>query len=128
MKFSCNGQVRIMARATPRRDETVALSIAVADTGPGITPEVAAKLFRPFAQADSTSTRRYGGTGLGLAISKQLVELMGGAIEVESQFGEGSVFRFTILLDTGDSAAVAPALRHGCLQSGPIGIMFGWPR
>ena len=97
MKFSGNGQVRIMARATPRRDETVALSIAVADTGPGITPEVAAKLFRPFAQADSTSTRRYGGTGLGLVITRRLAKLMGGDVRLESEPGKGSVFTLQLV-------------------------------
>jgi PAS domain S-box-containing protein len=85
------------------------LHFVVRDTGIGIRPDALAKLFTVFMQADQTMARRYGGTGLGLAITKQLVELMGGHISAESRVGEGSTFRFDVVLAAGDSATAAPA-------------------
>ncbi|SDU00434.1 His Kinase A (phospho-acceptor) domain-containing protein [Verrucomicrobium sp. GAS474] len=77
-------------------DGTRHLHLEVSDTGIGMTEEVIARLFRPFTQADSSTTRKYGGTGLGLAICKRLVDLMGGALAATSVPGQGSTFRFTL--------------------------------
>ena len=92
VKFTAAGEVSLTLQQTaPGR-----LRFAVRDTGIGMTAEDCQRLFEPFSQADTSTTRRYGGTGLGLAISKQLVELMGGRIEVSSQLGQGSCFSFEI--------------------------------
>ncbi|MCB9601732.1 MAG: ATP-binding protein [Polyangiales bacterium] len=90
-KFTSDGEVQIAA-ARRRIDDREELVFAVADTGVGMDEETVAKLFRPFMQADASSTRKYGGTGLGLAISKRFVEMMGGSIHVRSRTGEGSTF------------------------------------
>jgi len=80
---------------THTRDERL-LRFTIEDSGVGLPAEQIAKLFRPFAQADAATTRKYGGTGLGLIICKRLTELMGGKIWVESTPGQGSKFYFTI--------------------------------
>jgi len=79
------------------------LQVSVSDTGIGISPEQQAKLFKSFEQAESSTTRKYGGTGLGLAISKNIVELMGGTIWIESELGKGASFIFTIQLKRGQN-------------------------
>ena len=103
VKFSESGAVRIEVS----RLDSGAAKISVVDTGIGISAEQLQRLFRPFTQADSSTTRRYGGTGLGLAISKTLVELMGGHIGVDSRPGSGSTFWFTLPLDLVGPAAPA---------------------
>ncbi len=100
VKFTPNSgevMVEVWSRAKGNQSE---IEIAIADTGIGISPEAIARLFKPFVQADASTTRINGGTGLGLSISKRLVELMGGHISVESVVGQGSVFKFTILTQT----------------------------
>ncbi len=91
IKFTDAGEVRICVKMHGKK-----VRFEVSDSGIGITPEVLKRLFRPFEQADGSSTRRHGGTGLGLAISSQLVNLMGGRIEVQSVPGKGSTFGFTL--------------------------------
>ena len=98
VKFTPSGSVRVVIRRGRRGDGTSLLRIAVHDTGIGIEPEALSTLFRPFTQADSSTTRRFGGTGLGLAISKRLAELLGGSIGVESQPDHGSTFQVILPL------------------------------
>jgi len=99
VKFTEKGQVTVRVRAEAEEPQAQLVRFAVRDSGIGITPEALGRLFQPFAQADGSTTRRYGGTGLGLVISKRLVELMGGQLGVMSEPGEGSVFWFTARLE-----------------------------
>ncbi len=92
LKFAEKGEVVIRASAVSVTDDELTVRIEVRDTGIGISPEVQVRLFNPFTQADTSLTRRFGGTGLGLAIARQLCELMGGQIGLESMPGTGSTF------------------------------------
>ncbi|MEJ2731250.1 MAG: response regulator [Deltaproteobacteria bacterium] len=95
VKFTDSGEIVVSTELVKKDNGRVTLKFSVQDTGVGMTAEQAAKLFQPFVQADSSTTRKYGGTGLGLTISKRLAEMMGGEIWVESEPGLGSTFSFT---------------------------------
>jgi len=109
VKFTACGEVALtVARASSSGDEAGALEFTVRDTGIGMDAEACKRIFSPFTQADGSTTRRFGGTGLGLVISRQIVEIMGGKIAVESRAGEGSTFRFTVVLAEAQTKGAAP--------------------
>ncbi|MCB1327928.1 MAG: ATP-binding protein, partial [Leptospiraceae bacterium] len=101
IKFTSKGHVRIVAKFVPQVDKTPAqLQFNVIDTGLGMSPDIVSKLFQPFTQADSSTTRKFGGTGLGLTITKRLANMLGGDITVTSQPGLGSNFQVTFAVET----------------------------
>jgi CheY-like chemotaxis protein len=105
IKFTETGEVSVTVGVAEASEDGPRLHFSVHDTGIGLSAEQQSELFRPFQQANSSTTREYGGTGLGLAISSRLVELMGGKIWIESALGAGSTFHFTVRL----AKAAAPA-------------------
>jgi PAS domain S-box-containing protein len=105
IKFTDRGGVRLLLRRRPAPPGQAGVRFEVHDTGIGISPQDAARLFQPFAQADSSTTRRFGGTGLGLSIVRQLAELMGGAVGVDSVPGLGSQFWVELVLPCVDASA-----------------------
>ena len=108
IKFTAEGEVVVHASACPAGEGTTCVRVTVSDTGIGIERAALDELFKPFSQADGTTTRKYGGTGLGLAISRHLIELMGGHVGAESCPGTGSSFWFELLLARGDADVAAP--------------------
>jgi PAS domain S-box-containing protein len=112
IKFTERGEVSLKVELLSRLEDKTSVRFSVTDTGIGIKPNEIKALFSPFVQADVSTTRKYGGTGLGLAICKQLAEMMGGTIGVESQEGKGSTFWFTAFFgaaSAGKQEAAAPA-------------------
>jgi len=101
VKFTEEGTVEIQVSSTPLKEDDNELLISVVDTGIGIPMEATEKLFTPFSQADSSTTRRFGGTGLGLAICKRLVDLMQGELTVDSEPGRGTCFSMRLKLKSG---------------------------
>lgn len=109
LKFTTAGEIDVTASAERLTAGNWLLTFAVRDTGPGIAPDDQRKLFKPFSQLDDSSTRQHGGTGLGLAICRNIVELMGGHISLQSELGLGSTFIFTLLAEAGIEHAAPQA-------------------
>jgi two-component system, sensor histidine kinase and response regulator len=119
IKFTEHGSVVIRVASVDETPASLAMRFEVTDTGVGISPESQSRIFDEFAQADGSTTRKHGGSGLGLAISKQLVEMMGGAIHVESALGAGSTFWFTASFDKQSSQPQAES------RGAPVGLLTG---
>ncbi|MCL2663847.1 MAG: ATP-binding protein [Oscillospiraceae bacterium] len=111
VKFTNKGMIKVLADIKAKTNDSLTMYFEVKDSGIGMTPEQIRRVFDPFTQAESGTTRKYGGTGLGLSITKKLIELMGGKLLVESTPGVGSRFSFYLTFKTTapDSKAVSPA-------------------
>lgn len=126
IKFTRKGSVEFTTKALPLDGERVMLQLKVKDSGVGMTPQQQEKLFQPFTQADSSTTRQYGGTGLGLVICKRLIDLMGGTFKLSSVHGLGTEFLVEIPLWVAEAPAVAEnpwyssAGMTGALKTGHI--------
>ena len=108
VKFTRGGTVKFSSMVKGSDEAQATIYFEIRDNGIGMGPEELKKIFEPFVQADPSTTRNYGGTGLGLAITKNLVELMGGELRVESSPGLGSAFSFEIVFETMDASGDAP--------------------
>lgn len=113
IKFTSKGQIEVLARVREKSPDAVELELIVRDTGIGMSAESLEHVFKPFAQADESTTRQYGGTGLGLAICQELLDLMGGRIAVKSEVDVGSEFAVTLRLPT---VGPSPSIDHGVLR------------
>ncbi|WP_347917172.1 response regulator [Paracoccus marcusii] len=116
-KFSEDGEIVLTARLVERQDDQARVEISVSDCGIGMTPDQVGRLFTPFTQADSSTTRRFGGTGLGLAICKQIVQQMDGWIRAESVPGQGSRFTFSLCLGIGQVDAAEAILPCSAIRA-----------
>ncbi|WP_229211447.1 ATP-binding protein [Duganella sp. BJB476] len=123
VKFTADGELELRCEVIHAdvREGKATLRFTVRDTGIGMTQQQKAKLFQAFSQANGSTTRHYGGTGLGLSISQQLVRLMGGRIEVESEPDQGSSFHFELQFTLSDVAAVAV---QAAVHHGPVGDLM----
>jgi PAS domain S-box-containing protein len=116
VKFTEHGHVEVRVLATGRSSDAVQLEFSVEDTGIGIPAEVQQSVLEPFTQGDNSTTRRFGGTGLGLAICSRLIDLMGGRLELRSEPGQGSTFRFTAGFAVAAVAGVLPGSSQGSIR------------
>jgi len=115
VKFTDRGEITATITCVVETPQEVELRFAIRDTGPGISSDAQSRIFDNFAQADSSTTRKHGGTGLGLPISKQLIEMMGGRIHVESVPGAGAMFSFELAFQKAPAAPGVPVLVGGNL-------------
>lgn len=122
IKFTDHGSIQISVKRIKEVGDKVELMISVADTGIGIKESDIPKLFNQFTQLDDTHTKKFQGTGLGLAISKRLVELMNGEICVESEYGKGSTFYFTCLVDIPERQVMSPIADNSTIHGVKKGL------
>jgi CheY-like chemotaxis protein len=127
VKFTERGEVVVRAGTAPLGQGRTQVTLAVEDTGIGLDAEQQARLFQPFSQADSSTTRRYGGTGLGLSIVRRLAQLMSGDVAIDSAAGEGSTFTVTLVLEAAPiesplTALLQPAVAACCP---PVAVQHG---
>ena len=117
IKFTERGGVRVRAGTLPLGGGSTRATLAVTDTGIGLDAEQLARLFQPFVQADSSTTRQFGGTGLGLSIVRRLAQAMGGDVAVESAPGAGSTFTVTLTLHAAPADSPLKTLLQACCQN-----------
>ncbi len=125
VKFTTQGSIVISVGVRASEGATATLAFEVQDTGIGIAPELHARLLQPFTQADDSNSRRFGGTGLGLAICKKVVEMLRGELEIESERGRGSTFRFLVRVEVKQSA---PALTLASAELRGLRVLVAEPR
>ena len=111
LKFTHQGSIKLSTKLTGISETHFTIGFSIADTGIGISKKHQEKIFKPFLQSDSSTTRKYGGTGLGLSISKNLIELMGGTITVDSVEGKGTTFSFDLLFEKPDKNTAPEVIR-----------------
>lgn len=122
LKFTTKGGVEVRAATHPLGDGATRVNLAVRDTGIGLSDEQRARLFQPFAQADSSTTRKFGGTGLGLSIVQRLTELMQGTVDIQSEPGKGSTFTVTLTLKAAPADSPLAALLRPDAAAKPDGV------
>ena len=125
IKFTKEGGVSISVTLTEETDSHATVHFALRDTGIGISADKIDRLFQPFSQGDASTSRKYGGTGLGLAICKQIVDLMGGKIGVESEEGKGSTFWFTTVMEKQPLNQEQTSFDHGNIENLRVLIIDG---
>lgn len=124
IKFTPAGEIAVRAALDSAGPDETIIHFTVSDTGIGIPTEAQGKIFAAFTQADGSTTRRYGGTGLGLAICRQLIELMGGRIWVESEPGRGSDFHFTVRFGASTTCVTPPASSIGSRSLDDVAVLI----
>jgi len=122
IKFTDKGNITITSVMDKKTEHSVTFTVSIADTGIGISEQQLVTIFEDFSQADVSTTRKYGGTGLGLTISQKLIQLMGGALNVKSQIGQGAVFSFTLTLNRNQDQSLGRRKTdsNSQLQSGKV--------